>query len=226
MVSWGLRVRPTRVSFGDFVLDRGTRQLLRDGTARRLGPNAFELLELLLQLRPNVVSRERIRDRLWPGTHVTDSTLATVVAELRSALDEDPRAPRLLRTVHGVGYAFCGEAAESGPPVLAADRSLAYRLVLEDREVALRLGENLLGRVETGVTWIEAPTVSRRHARIVVEHDRATIEDLGSKNGTFVRGVRISAPTPLAAGDVIRLGRVSMKVHAVRVEKSTVTGTE
>ncbi len=68
--------------------------------------------------------------------------------------------------------------------------------------------------------------MSRRHARILVEHDRATIEDLGSKNGTFVRGQRISAPTPLAAGDVIRLGRVTMKLRALRVEQSTATGTD
>ena len=217
---------PLRVSFGDFVLNRGTRQLLRAGKARRLGPKALELLDLLLQQRPNVVTRERIRDRLWPGTHVTDSTLATVVTEVRSALDEDPKQPRFVRTAHGVGYAFCGEATESGPTLPQPGRSMAYRLVLEDREVALRLGENLLGRVEDGVAWIEAPTVSRRHARILVEHDRATIEDLGSKNGTFVRGQRISEPTLLTAGDVIRLGRVSMKLRALRVEQSTATGTD
>jgi DNA-binding winged helix-turn-helix (wHTH) protein len=215
-----------RVSFGDFVLDRGTRLLLRDGQPRRLGPKALELLELLLRQRPNVVARERIRDQLWPGTHVTDSTLATVVNEVRSALDEDPKQSRFVRTAHGVGYAFCGEATESGPPLPARGRAMAFRLLLEDREVALRLGENLLGRVEDGVAWIEAPTVSRRHARILVEQDRAIIEDLGSKNGTFVRGVRISEPTLLAAGDVIRLGRVSIKVHAVRVEQSTATGTD
>ena len=51
------------VSFGDFVLDRGTRQLWRGKEERRLGPKAFELLELLLKQRPNVVPRERIRDR-------------------------------------------------------------------------------------------------------------------------------------------------------------------
>ena len=215
-----------QAAFGEFVLDRGTRQLLRAGEARRLGPKALELLELLLRHRPNVVSRERIRDRVWPGTHVTDSTLATVVAELRAALDEDPKQPRFLRTVHGVGYAFCSDARESGPAPPTRGRALTFRLLLEDREVALRIGENLLGRVEDGVAWIEAPTVSRRHARILVEHDRAVIEDLGSKNGTFVRGVRISKPTPLAAGDVIRLGRVSMKLHAVRADESTVTGAD
>ena len=215
-----------RASFGEFVLDRGTRQLLRAGKERRLGPKALELLELLLRHRPNVVARGRIRDRLWPGTHVVDSTVATVVAELRAALDEDPKRPRFLRTVHGVGYAFCADARESGPAEPPRGRAMAFRLLLEDREVVLRLGENLLGRVEDGVAWIEAPTVSRRHARILVEHERAVIEDLGSKNGTFVRGVRIRAPTPLAAGDVIRLGRVSMKLHAVRADQSTVTGTD
>jgi DNA-binding winged helix-turn-helix (wHTH) protein len=214
-----------RTTFGEFVLDRGTRQLLRAGQSRHLGPKSFELLELLLRHRPNVVPRERIRDSLWPGTHVADSTLATVVAELREALDEDPREPRLLRTVHAVGYAFCGEAADAGRAPASSGPAVAFRLVLADREVALRPGENLLGRVEDGVAWIEAPTVSRRHARILVDRDRAVIEDLGSKNGTFVRGKRISAPTPLAAGDVIRLGRVEIRVHAVKPDQSTATAT-
>ena len=56
-----------------------------------------------------MVARERIRDRLWPGTFVSESTLATVVADVRAALDEDPKRPRFLRTVHGVGFAFCGQ---------------------------------------------------------------------------------------------------------------------
>ena len=104
-----------RVTFGEFVLDRGTRQLRRGDEERRLGPKALELLELLLDQRPNVVARERIRDRLWPDTSVSESTLATVVAEVRGALDEKRSKPRFLRTVHGVGFAFCGQATESGP---------------------------------------------------------------------------------------------------------------
>jgi DNA-binding winged helix-turn-helix (wHTH) protein len=218
--------RPMRVAFDGFVFDRGTRQLLRGEEVRHLSPKAFDLLDLLLRHRPNVVAKERIRSRLWAGTHVTDSTLATLVAEVRAALGEDPRKPRLLRTVHGVGYAFCGDARESGARSAPSPGPLVYRLLLESREVALRPGENLLGRVEDGVAWIEAPTVSRRHARILVEEGQAVIEDLGSKNGTFVRGQRISGPTPLAHGDVIRLGRVSMKVLAVRADLSTLSGVD
>jgi eukaryotic-like serine/threonine-protein kinase len=102
-----------RLRFGDFVLDRGARQLQRGREERHLGPKAFDLLELLLARRPNVVSKESIRDQLWPGTFIAGSTLATVVAELREALEDDPKQPRFLRTVHGVGYAFSGDVRES-----------------------------------------------------------------------------------------------------------------
>ena len=213
-----------RVTFGDFVLDRGTRQLRRGEEERRLGSKAFELLELLLNQRPNVVARERIRDRVWPGTFVSESTLSTVVAELRAALDEDPKRPRFLRTVHGVGFAFCGPATETGPRVPAG--RTVYRLVLEDREIVLRPGENVLGRVEDGVVWLESPSVSRRHARILVEEGKVVLEDLASKNGTFVRGERIAVPTRLADGDVFRLGRVSMKLRAGQADQSTRTEPE
>jgi DNA-binding winged helix-turn-helix (wHTH) protein len=128
------QAKAMQVRFGEFVLDRGTRQLLRNGQEHHIGPKAFELLELLLSQRPNVVPKERIRDRLWPDTFVSGSTLATVVGELRSALDEDPKQPQFLRTVHAVGYAFCGEATESGRPPRTVDPGVtaAFRLVLED----------------------------------------------------------------------------------------------
>jgi pSer/pThr/pTyr-binding forkhead associated (FHA) protein len=87
----------------------------------------------------------------------------------------------------------------------------------------LHEGENVLGRVEDGVVWIESPTVSRRHARIVVEGGRAILEDLASKNGTFLRGERIARPTPLSDGDEIRLGRVRMGVRALPASKATET---
>jgi DNA-binding winged helix-turn-helix (wHTH) protein len=213
-----------RVAFGEFVLDRGARQLRRGEDVRHLGPKAFELLELLLQHRPNVVSREQIRDRVWPDTFVSESTLSSVVADLRAALDEDAKRPRFLRTVHGVGFAFCGAAADSGPSVRAS--GTVYRLVLDDREIVLRPGENLLGRVEEGVAWLESPSVSRRHARIVVGEGEVVLEDLASKNGTFVGEDRISAPTRLADGDSFRLGRVRMKLRAGRADERTRTDVE
>jgi DNA-binding winged helix-turn-helix (wHTH) protein len=210
-----------RVRFGEFELDGGTRQLRRGGEIRHLGPKAFALLEFLVSQRPNVVPRERIRDRLWPDTFVTESTLATVVAEVRAALEPD--APRLLRTAHRVGYAFCGEVTESAPPPPAPSRTTRYRLILDDREVALREGENVLGRVEDGAAWLDSATVSRRHARVTVEGGRVVLEDLGSKNGTFLHDQRIEGPTPLRDGDVFRLGRVRLTLRAVEPDEATRT---
>jgi DNA-binding winged helix-turn-helix (wHTH) protein len=218
-------VASMRVSFGDFVLDRGTRQLLCGARPRHLGPKAFDLLEILIGHRPNVVSKQRIRDRLWPTTFVTEWALASVVAEVRAALQEDPKAPRFVRTVHRVGYAFCGEAHESTErsPV---EVPTSYRLQLEGREVALRAGAHVLGRVVDGLTRIDSSSVSRRHAMIVIEDGAATLEDLGSKNGTFLRGKRISAPTPLVDGDEFRLGRVRITLKAARDGATTGTDVE
>ena len=105
--------QPISFWFGDFELDQERRQLLRSGEPVPLQPKAYELLSLLLQRRPRVLSRAQIRDVIWPGTYVSESTLAVVVTGLRQALGDDARQPRFIRTVHRFGYAFCGEARES-----------------------------------------------------------------------------------------------------------------
>jgi Tol biopolymer transport system component/DNA-binding winged helix-turn-helix (wHTH) protein len=105
--------QPISFWFGDFELDQERRQLLRSSEPVPLQPKAYELLSLLLQRRPRVLSRAQIRDVIWPGTFVSESTLAVVVTGLRQALGDDARQPRFIRTVHRFGYAFCGEARES-----------------------------------------------------------------------------------------------------------------
>jgi DNA-binding winged helix-turn-helix (wHTH) protein len=197
--------------FGDFSADFGSRQLLRGAAAVHLGPKALELLELLLSSRPRALSKAQLQKHLWPRTFVSESNLTSVVTELRAALGDEARRPRFVRTVYGFGYAFCGEAAEvpdAVPP--PTPRGFRLRLFLDDREIALREGENILGRLDDGVAWLESPTVSRRHARILVSGGRAKLEDLGSKNGTFLRGQRLTSPAGLSDGDEILLGRVPM----------------
>ena len=195
--------------FGDFSVDFGSRQLLREAKEVHLGPKAFELLEALLRNRPRAWSKVQLLERLWPRTAVSESSLTSVVTELRAALGDDARSPRFIRTVYGFGYAFSGEATEvkeSAP----TPRGFRLRLFLDDREIALHEGENVLGRLDEGVAWLESPTVSRRHARILVSGSQATLEDLGSKNGTYLRGRRLDSPAPLSDGDEILLGRVRM----------------
>jgi len=74
--------------------------------------------------------------------------------------------------------------------------------------VPLEEGENILGRDPAARGSIPDASISRRHARITVRGDAATLEDLASKNGTFVGEERVTKPTPLSNGDVVRFGLV------------------
>ena len=199
-----------RIHFGEFALDRDTRQLVRGDEELHLGPKAFDFLDFLIS--PDAAGRlaGAIRDRLWPGTFISESTLATVVNEVRAALGTTRDAP-LHPDRPGPRIRVSGEtssAAADAPP--SPRRGASFHLVLEDREVTLHEGENLLGRVEDGVLWLDGPMVSRRHARVVVAGGDAVLEDLGSKNGTFLKGERLSAPVSLSDGDVIWLGQVAV----------------
>jgi len=66
--------------------------------------------------------------------------------------------------------------------------------------------ELLLGRDLANEIAISDPEVSRRHARFFMQNENVLVEDLGSTNGTFLNGERISSPQQLRAGDVITLG--------------------
>ena len=178
-----------------------------------LSPKAFDLLDILLHNRPRVVSKADLHDRLWEKTFVSDSSLARLVAELRKALGDPVRQPVFLRTVHRFGYAFCGTASEESRGAPPGPPGSTYRLVCGPREFVLVPGENTLGRVGDATAWIDSATVSRRHARVVVAAGAATIEDLGSKNGTYLRGGRLTGPAPLADGDEVRLGSLPMTFH-------------
>jgi DNA-binding winged helix-turn-helix (wHTH) protein len=199
-----------RLLFNDFCLDRATRQLLRDGRERHLEPKAFELLELLVLRRPEAVSKSEIQERLWPDTFVSESNLSGLVAQIRRALGDGAQEARFVRTLHGFGYAFAVEAREEGAapaaPSPAVRPSAGARVLWRERVFALGQGENVLGRAEEATVQIEAPGVSRLHARVVVGQGEATIEDLGSKNGTFLREERLVAPGVLRDGDTFRLG--------------------
>jgi DNA-binding winged helix-turn-helix (wHTH) protein len=209
-----------RVRFGDFVLDRATRQLLKNGEVRPLAPKAYELLDLLIRRRPAAVSKREIRDGLWPDTFVAESHLSSLAARVRRALDAGARGPGVLRTVHGFGYAFGAEAAEEEP---ARPPELALGQVEWERGVVqLREGENLIGRGEEVVVRIDADGVSRRHARIVAGGRVFTLEDLGSKNGTYLRELRLEGPALLEDGDEFRLGRTTL-VFSVRRRGPTLT---
>src|SRR5438034_1109080 len=97
------------IAFGPFALNTSTRQLLHGDREIRLSPKAFELLWFLTQERPRAVAKAEIHARLWGNTHVTDMSVAAVISEIRRALQDTSQVPLYIRTIHGFGYAFCGE---------------------------------------------------------------------------------------------------------------------
>jgi DNA-binding winged helix-turn-helix (wHTH) protein len=196
-----------RLRFGDCVLDTDTRELHRAGKLVGLTPKAYEFLEMLLRERPKAVSKAEIRDRLWPKTFVADVTLTTLAFDVRRAIGDDARQPRLLRTVRKYGYALAEEAAEREPP---ASTRIVCRLLTDDQEFALPEGEHVIGRGDEADVVLDLPKVSRRHARVRIVAGEAVIEDLGSKNGTLLRGRRIEGIERLGDMDEIGIGSVRL----------------
>lgn len=188
--------------FGAFTLDAPRRQLLRGRTAIHLTPKAFDLLRLLAAEAPRVVGKRELHERLWPDTFVSDASLAVLVKELRRALeDRNPDLP-VIRTAHRIGYALC-----LAVDVTAARPARAARwLVVRGRRVALREGDNVVGREAEADVWLDAAAVSRRHARIVVDGVDVRLEDLGSKNGTTIGSERVVGQIALRDGDRIAFG--------------------
>lgn len=216
-----------RVRFGECVLDSDTRQLSVRGEAVHLSPKAFQFLELLLVNRPKALSKSELHERLWPGTFVSDGTLASLLVEVRSAIGDTARDSRFVRTIHRFGYAFSGEAEELRERAPAAGgRNPVYRLIWGYREIALNPGENLLGRDEDSILWIDDAVVSRRHARIVVSEAGAVLEDLGSRNGTYLRGKRITAPTSLSDGDELTIGPAPLVFRVFKQTASTAVAAD
>ena len=202
-----------RIAFGRFTFDSDTRELLEDGRRLHVSPKAFDLLRVLLERRPNVVSKTELHDKVWPGAFVGDANLSVVIAEIRQVLGDDSKDGRFIRTVHRVGYAFSGQVLERAPGP-AVGRGYPCWLVWNDRRLPLSEGEYILGRDPRCTLHIDASGVSRRHARLVVGAESATIEDLGSSNGTFVQGRAITSEQALADGDAIELGAATLSFGA------------
>ena len=95
--------------------------------------------------------------------------------------------------------------------------------MIGDRAFDLREGENIVGRRIRCRSPHRFSSISRRHARIIVSSDALTLEDLGSKNGTSLRGTRIHAVHPLSDGDRIVFGTVAATVRVFRSTASTET---
>lgn len=196
--------------FGDFTFDHDIRQLVLNATEVHLSPKAFELLAVLLANRSRAVSKAELQQHLWPSTFVEETNVAGLVAEIRRALRDSASSPVFVRTVYGFGYRFVGDVTVHTVTPRSAPLGVKLFVVVAQREIVLMEGVNVIGREPPATIQIDGRGLSRNHARIQVAGGDATLEDLGSKNGTYVNGRRITIPLRLSDGDEIRLGAISL----------------
>jgi len=199
-----------RLRFGDCVLDLRARQLERHGKVVPLEPKVYELLAVLIERRPGVITNNELDELLWPKVYVARTSLTRLVSELRGALGDTPQDSHIVRTVYKTGYAFCAEVTAERAP---APAPAAIELVWKKQFFPLADGEHVAGRDAECALAIDGSTVSRTHARITVLAGIATVEDLGSTNGTFVNGKQVHEPTQLAPGDELSLGSEALQIR-------------
>jgi DNA-binding winged helix-turn-helix (wHTH) protein len=203
-----------RYRFGEYALDVDRRVFTRAGEPVHLAPKEFQLLQALVERSPKAASQQELYDLLWPQTFVQESNLHNLIYSLREALGD--KQHRIIRTVYGYGFAL------ELPVIRQEAEASCCSLLVQDREIQLREGENLVGRQPDCAVQIKSSSISRKHARIIVSDSTAVVEDLGSKNGTQVRGRRIRGRVTLEDGDEIVFG----KVRAIFRSGALLTATE
>lgn len=208
------------LTFRDLTFDAAGRRVSRAGQEVRLTRKAFDLLALLVERRPGAISKDDIHARLWPDTYVAEITLHSLVSEIRRAIGDDANDPYFIRTVHGFGYAFIADDLSSPAPAIR--RRVRGWLIWDQERLQVLDGENLFGRGDADVVELPSTTVSRRHARISFD-DEPWIEDLGSKNGTFVGERQITSRVRLNDGDRVRFGSFLLTFRVARLADATRT---
>ncbi len=208
---------------GRWQVDPAACELRNGETTIRLRPKLMDLLAAFARNPGEVLSKHSLLDRVWADVTVGDASLTVAVGELRDALGDGPEKPEFIETIPRRGYRLIAPVSslEAGDMRTESSR---FWITGAGVELVLQQGENLIGRSPVAFVRIDSPKVSRNHARITIDGDTAFVEDLGSKNGTFVGDTRIEVPTPLAHGDQLRLGQLAAVLSIVIADHgSTIT---
>jgi DNA-binding winged helix-turn-helix (wHTH) protein len=211
---------------GDWLVEPDLNRISRDGESSQLEPKIMNLLVFLAQHAGRVVSKNDIIDGVWSAQYVANSALSRSMALLRRSLGDDARKPTYIETISKRGFRVIPEVEWIGRPAPPGeDGTPPVRIVLGEREIALHPGENIIGRAREATVRIDSPRVSRRHARLMVDGLNATIEDLESKNGTYLQGRLLSAPAKLEDGDEISVGATVMTFRVADDDRPTETAS-
>ena len=223
MIKVGEKAENAGVSFrfGPFHLDTRAEELRRGHEPVPLTPKVFQLLLLLVENPGRLITKRELLDKIWGHTNVEEGSVTRAVTSLRSALNDSASGPEYVQTVPRRGYRFVA-TVQNAPDGDLVPRSSCQFLVGGRRYPRIE-GENVVGRAVDCDVSLDLASISRRHAVITVDGSRVTLRDLDSKNGTFVRGLRIDRAVELSDRQEIRLGSVTAIVISAAGDLSTLT---
>jgi len=204
-----LRQAGTPFRLGDWLVEPELNRVSRGGSSYQLALKVMYVLVFLAEHAGTTVPKHRIIDAVWRTEFITENTLTQAIADLRRVLGDNARDPQFIETITKRGYRLIAdvEILDDAAPITPTT-GLPCALVVDRQESALVAGDNLIGRATDAVVLLDSEEVSRHHAVVRVSMDSATLEDLGSKNGTLLWGSRVGSPTPLKDGDEIAIGPV------------------
>ena len=138
-----------RYLFEDYALDTDRRELSRGGTLVAIEPQVFDLLAYLVQHGDRVVTKDDLFTAVWNGRFVSESALTTRINAARTALGDDGKAQRLLRTLRGRGVRFVGDVRVSRDATSSTTAEAPPTLALPDRpSIAVLPFDNMSGDPE------------------------------------------------------------------------------
>jgi hypothetical protein len=188
----------------------------------------MEVLVCLAEHASDVVPKDVLLRSVWPDTCVTDDVLMRAIFELRRAFGDEVRRPLVIQTIPKRGYRLIAPVVfdiRRTVTTSTTEERMTCTLIWRGGRVTLKEGSYLLSREESLPIRVPFRSVSRRHAQIVVAGGTVTVEDLASKNGTFLRDKRLVAPALLHDGDTLLIGSVRIKIRLSETSTETVAPT-
>ena len=151
-------------TFGDCVVDTGAREIRRGGQVQATAPRVFDLIVFLIEHRRRVVPKDELLDRVWSGAFLSDSVIARAVMKARHCIGDNAAEPKLIKTIHRVGYRFMAPTEIAGgtdageAAAVQEETQAAVPIVAPMHRIALLPFENRTGDAQ--FSWVELGLLS------------------------------------------------------------------
>jgi TolB-like protein/DNA-binding winged helix-turn-helix (wHTH) protein/tetratricopeptide (TPR) repeat protein len=195
------------IRFGEFRFDLARRELWRNGKVVRVGSRPTEILSILAAAKGNVVSKDDLLSRVWPGLTVEENTLQVHVSGLRKVLDAGTDGQSHLMTVSGRGYRLVGLDVDSRPGL--PDRPSIAVLPFENKSDdpgQEYFADGIVEDIITALCNIRWLFVIARNSSFSYGHEPVNLRDVGRDLGVryILKGsVRKSAQRVRITGQLI-----------------------